>query len=471
MRHTILGLLAALTVTAAHAELRLSSLAGDHMVLQQQTRADLRGTSSPGARLTVTPSWSGIPSTATAGSDGRWALEIPTPAGSYTPHTITVADDRGDTLAIRDVLVGEVWLASGQSNMQMPLKGFPGCCVRDGYQEIATAGRRAGQIRFYTVPLTQSYTPLDTVAASWAVPSPETAPDFSAVAWYYANRLTDVLGVPVGIVSAAYGGARVESWMPRDMLEQLPDESLDPARVDSMTHYLRPLLMYNAMFHPVKDYTYSGIIWYQGCSNVDSWETYADRLAAMITRWRREIGQGDIPFYAVEIAPYDFGSGKAPRLRLAQWEAVAAVPEADMICINDLVEPYERYNIHPGNKADVGRRLADLALNRTYGRRQFLAGSPRYNGHRFEGSEAWVAIDSPNDGICRNYDIRGFEIAGPDGIFYPADEARLHWQTNEIVVSSARVPHPAAVRYCFRDFLPGTLHGGNYLPLIPFTTE
>ena len=147
------------------------------------------------------------------------------------------------------------------------------------------------------------------------------------------------------------------------------------------------------------------------------------------------------------------------------------IPNSDMISINDLVYPYERFNIHPSNKAAVGKRLADLALNKTYDRKQYLAGSPRYKSHRFVGNEAWVAIDSPNSGVCRNYDIRGFEVAGADRVFHPADSVRFNWQTNEVVVSSNEVAAPVSVRYGFRDFLPGTLYGGNFLPLIPFRTD
>lgn len=450
-----------------------SSLIGDHAVLQQNTNARIFGTADPGSKITVTPSWNGKTYTTYTDRTGEWSLAVETPEGSFTPYSITISD--GDPVTISDVLVGEVWLASGQSNMQMPLKGFPGCCVVGGYDEITDAGDKAGRIRFFTVPLSQSYTPVDTVPSSWAVPSPETAPEFSAVAWHYANRLSKVLDVPVGIVSAAYGGAKVESWTPRDILETYPDVSLDPTDIEPMVHYHRPMLMYNAMFNPIKNYTVRGIIWYQGCSNVSTWQTYASRLEKMVARWRDDIGLGNIPFYAVEIAPYEYGdpseTGKAPLLREAQWKAVEMIPNADMISINDLVEPYERYNIHPGNKAAVGKRLADVALNKTYDRKQYLAGSPRYKSHRFVGNEAWVAIDSPNDGICRNYDIRGFEVAGADRVFHPADSVRLHWQTNEMVVSSKAVKEPVAVRYGFRDFLPGTLHGGNYLPLIPFRTD
>lgn len=475
MKTSILTIsLAFITLVAeSEAKVRPASMITDNMVLQQNANARIYGTADPGSTVTVTPSWDGKAYTTTTDRTGEWSLAVKTPAGSFTPYTITLSD--GEPLTINNVLIGEVWLASGQSNMQMPLKGFPGCCTLGGYDEIASASDEAGKVRFFTVPLTQSYTPLDTVAASWTVPSPDTAPEYSALAWHFAKRMSDVLNVPVGIVSAAYGGAKVESWTPRDMLEKYPDVSLDPKDIEPIVHYHRPMLMYNAMFNPIKNYTYNGIIWYQGCSNVATYDTYAERLAAMVKRWRDDIGIGDIPFYAVEIAPYEYGDptekGKAPLLREAQWKAVGMIPNSAMISTNDLVEPYERFNIHPADKAAVGKRLCDLALNKTYGKKQFPIESPRYKSHRFMDGAAWVAIDSPSDGICRNYMIEGFEVAGADRVFHPADSVWLHWQTNEMVVSSKNVPDPVAVRYGWRDFLPGNLHAGNYLPLIPFRTD
>ena len=455
------------------AKVRPSAMIGDNMVLQQKAHARIFGEADPGSTVVVTPSWNNMPYTTTTDRTGKWCLAIDTPEGSFDKHSITISD--GEPLTVNNVLVGEVWLASGQSNMQMPLKGFPGCCTAGGYDEIASARDEADKIRFFTVPLTQSYTPVDTVNASWAVPSPETAPEFSALAWHLAKRMSDVLNVPVGIVSAAYGGAKVESWTPRELLETYPDVSLDPKDIEPMVHYLRPMLMYNAMFVPIKDYTYKGILWYQGCSNVSTYQTYAERLEAMVKYWRDEIAIGDIPFYCVEIAPYEYGDpsekGKAPLLREAQRKAVERIPNSGIICTNDLVKPYERFNIHPADKAAAGKRLCDLVLNKTYDKKQFPVESPRYKSHRFKDGAAWVAINSPCDGICRNYDIRGFEIAGPDKIFHPADSVWLHWQTNEMVISSKDVPQPVAVRYGWRDFLPGNLHAGNYLPLIPFRTD
>ena len=468
---TILSL--AMIATGGSAKVRPSAMIGDNMVLQQKAHARIFGEADSGSTVVVTPSWNNMPYTTTTDRTGKWCLAIDTPEGSFDKHSITISD--GEPLTVNNVLVGEVWLASGQSNMQMPLKGFPGCCTEGGYDEIASARDEADKIRFFTVPLTQSYTPVDTVNASWAVPSPETAPEFSALAWHLAKRMSDVLDVPVGIVSAAYGGAKVESWTPRELLETYPDVSLDPKDIEPMVHYLRPMLMYNAMFVPIKDYTYKGILWYQGCSNVSTYQTYAERLEAMVKHWRDEIAIGDIPFYCVEIAPYEYGDpsekGKAPLLREAQRKAVERIPNSGIICTNDLVKPYERFNIHPSDKAAAGKRLCDLVLNKTYDKKQFPVDSPRYKSHRFKDGAAWVAIDSPCDGICRNYDIHGFEIAGPDKIFHPADSVWLHWQTNEMVISSKAVPQPVAVRYGWRDFLPGNLHAGNYLPLIPFRTD
>ena len=341
MRTFLIALALALTAGGASAKVRPSAMISDNMVLQQNASARIFGSADPGSTVTVTPSWNNKPYSTTTDRTGQWCLAIDTPGGSFDKHTITISD--GEPITVGNVLVGEVWLASGQSNMQMPLKGFPGCCTEGGYDEIASSRRQADKVRFFTVPLTQSYTPVDTVNASWAIPTPETAAEFSALAWHLAKRMSDVLGVPVGIVSAAYGGAKVESWTPRELLETYKDVSLDPKDIEPMVHYLRPMLMYNAMFVPISNYTYKGILWYQGCSNVSTWQTYAERLEAMVKHWRDRIAIGDIPFYSVEIAPYEYGDpseqGKAPLLREAQRKAVERIPNSGIICTNDLVKP------------------------------------------------------------------------------------------------------------------------------------
>lgn len=451
-----------------------SPMISDGMILPQNTLAHIWGTADSGETVKVSPSWDKHTYSAKADKSGHWIISVATPAASYSQYDLIISG-KTDSDTIKNVLIGEVWLASGQSNMEMPLKGFSGCNVKNGFKEIAKARQYADKVRFYTVPTTQSYEPVENVNARWTVPGPDTATEYSATAWYFATRLNDVLDIPIGIVCAAYGGSKVESWLPRDILETYPDVSLKPEDMEKMNAWLRPLLMYNAMFKPVENYTYNGIIWYQGCSNVRNYETYSDRLVTMVNHWRERLGRGDIPFYAVEIAPYEYDDpaedGKSPMLREAQWDAVARLNNADMISTNDIVEPFERHNIHPGNKEAVGQRLGDLALNKTYGKKQFMAGSPKYKSHRVEGDKIMVSIDSPNHGICRNYDIKGFEIAGEDGKYYPAADVIFLWQTNEFQLSNPNVPNPVSARYGYGDFMPGNVYGGNYLPLIPFTTK
>lgn len=228
------------------------------------------------------------------------------------------------------------------------------------------------------------------------------------------------------------------------------------------------------MFHPISRYTVKGMIWYQGCGNVNSYQTYTERLATMVSLWRTEMELPDMPFYFVEIAPFDYGTGdeaRGARLREAQFRAQSVIPNSAMVSTNDTAEPFERFNIHPRRKKVVGHRLSYLALNLTYGMKYVCCFGPQYAGWEAKGKEAWVAFDKLDMGICRNYDIRGFELAGEDRVFHPADSVWLHWQTNEMVVSSDKVEHPVAVRYGFRDFLPGTMIGGNELPTVPFRTD
>ena len=467
---TFLFLSVALTLGA---KVKLPALMGDNMVLQQQTDARLWGWAAPGATVRVTPSWSGQTVTCQADAEGRWLVSVKTPAAGYTPYEITFDD--GEPLTLKNILVGEVWLASGQSNMQMPLKGFGGCCVKNGADEIIRSADYPN-IRFFVVTTEQAYEPREDCKGSWQVPSVHTSTEFSATAWFFATSLEKALRVPVGVVVSAYGGSKVESWLSREILEGYPDVDLSREAIERCDPpYERPLLMYNAMICPIRNYTYKGIIWYQGESNVGTHKTYAQRLATMVDLWRRDFGLGEIPFYYAEIAPYDYDSPvqdeKSAYLREAQFRAQSLIPNSAMVSTNDAVETYERHNIHPRNKDVVGHRLSYLALNLTYGLKQINCFGPQYKSWKAKGREAWVSFENLQMGICRNYDLRGFEVAGEDRVFYPADKVWLHWQTNEMVISSEKVAHPVAVRYCFHDFQPGTMIGGNELPTIPFRTD
>lgn len=473
MKKLLFTLFLLLGALALDAKVKLPALVSDDMMLQQQTDARLWGWAEPGATVRVTPSWDGQTVSCQADAQGRWLVSVKTPAASYTPYDITIDD--GEPLTLKGVLVGEVWLASGQSNMQMPLKGFGGCCVKNGVDEVIRSADHPN-LRFFTVSTEQAYEPQEDCKGRWEVPSVHTAAEFSATAWFFATSLEKALRVPVGIIVSAYGGSKVESWLSREILEGYPDVDLSREAIERCDPpYERPLLMYNAMIWPIRNYTFKGIIWYQGESNVGAHQTYARRLATMVDLWRDNFGLGEIPFYFAEIAPYDYDSpvqdGKGAYLREAQFKAQALIPNSAMVSTNDAVETYERHNIHPRNKDVVGHRLSYLALNLTYGLKQINCFGPQYKSWQAKGNEAWVAFDNLQMGICRNYDLRGFEVAGEDRVFYPADKVWLHWQTNEMVISSEKVAHPVAVRYGFGDFLPGTMIGGNELPTIPFRTD
>ena len=457
-----------------HAKVKLPALMGDNMMLQQQTEVKLWGKSAPKATVRVTPSWSGECVTCQADADGRWLLKVKTPAGGYTPYEITFDD--GEKTVVKNVLIGEVWVASGQSNMEMPMKGFNRCCIENGLDEAIAAAEMKG-VRMFNVPKRQSMEPMEECDGRWMTTECFTdVLDFSATAWHFASNLSRALHLPVGIVNCSYGGTTVEGWTNRELLETYPDVSLKPEDIEKIRNSARPMMMYNGMLRAIENYTIKGFIWYQGCSNVGRHATYARRLANMVELWRREWGQGELPFYFVEIAPYAYG-GKATDtaaayLREAQFKAQDLIPNSAMISTNDLVEPYEIRNIHPRNKRQVGHRLSYLALNLTYGFKQVVCFGPQYESLEVKGSEAWVKFSHLDRGFCRIDDIdQGFEVAGEDHVFHPADKVYWSWGSNAIVVSSKAVEKPVAVRYCFRNFQVGTLIGANELPAVPFRTD
>ncbi|MBO7125859.1 MAG: sialate O-acetylesterase, partial [Bacteroidales bacterium] len=270
---------------------------------------------------------------------------------------------------------------------------------------------------------------------------------------------------------AAYGGTKVESWMSKSLLEAHGISTKKEDIENVAYEYEKILLPYNAMFWPIKNYTYKGIIWYQGESNVGR-PDFEPLMKDMVKLWRTDIALGDIPFFMVEIAPFYYGENNdAARLREMQFRLSNEIPNSGLVSTCDLALPQERYNIHPRQKKTVGQRLAWLALNKTYDQKMFMASGPTYKELTVEGNEAFIGFDNLQMGICSNYMIEGFEVAGEDRIFYEADSVWLRWQTNHVVVSSKKVAKPVAVRYCYKDFSHGTLYGGGFLPAYPFRTD
>lgn len=454
-----------------NAKVQLPSLISDNMVLQQQTDVKLWGMAKPNSLICVSPSWDKQTYNCHSDELGRWMLNIPTPQGGFTLHSILFDD--GEQTTVSNIMVGEVWLASGQSNMEMPVKGFVNCPIKDATETMLFAGESEG-VRVFNVPHVQEFEPQNDCKGNWSLSSPMTVSEFSAAAYHFAFYLSRALNVPVGILNCAYGGSKVESWTDRELLETYDDISLHPDSIRKGPAYLRPMMMYNGMLHPLHNYTIRGFIWYQGESNVGKHSTYAQRLANMVQMWRNKWGLGELPFYYAEIAPYVYGGSQkdlAPYLREAQYKAQDMIPNSAMFSTNDLVEPFEKDNIHPSNKKEVGKRFALLALNLTYGMKNIGCYGPEYKEIKISGNEVHVSFKHIEMGYSRNRDIQGFEVADADRNFYPADSVRVDWRSRQVVVSSGKVAHPIAVRYCFRDFQIGNMGGMNGLPMVPFRTD
>ena len=469
----VCGLL--LSCNLAQAKIELPEIIGDNMVLQQQTNAHLWGKATPKATVTISVSWSGEKFTTRADKEGHWLVSVPTPAASKDEQTIVI-EENGEQTVISRVLIGEVWFASGQSNMEMPLNGFWNCPVEGSNEVIATASENRF-VRIAPIPQNGQTKPVEEVKGKWELPSPATAPRMSATSYFFATMLQRALDIPVGVIACAWGGSRVEGWLPESIVSKYEDVNVKQEQEKGWNgqwwHYHTPCIMYNGMLHPLRHYTVRGFLWYQGESNVGKHDTYPQRLKTMVDLWRSEFGgtAADMPFYEVEIAPWggnDDWSG--PRFRECQHEAARIIENAGCICINDLVYPYERWQIHPAQKREVGNRLAYMALNRTYGFKSIACDSPEFDHMQVKDGEIEVFFRYADDGLSPWQDIEGFEIAGDDDQYKPA-KARLNESNKSIVVSSPEVPQPKNVRYCYRAFQIGNLKNHRGLPAVPFRTK
>ena len=470
----------ALLSVSAQAKVRLPHILGDRMILQQNTEARLWGWAKAGKTVKVTTSWSDAVYTAKAGKDGKWMVKVMAPAGSYQPLSITFDD--GEQLTLNDVLVGEVWVCAGQSNMEMPVKGFGNCPVEGYNDEVVNANQYKG-IHFVKIPSIMRMTPQEDADCEWKAVSPKTVSDASATGYFFAQVVNKALDIPVGLIMANKGGSRVESWFTKENLEKYTDEPTDTMGIVNFKpqwDYHRALVWGNGTFHPILNYTVKGILYYQGCSNVgDPGNQYSERMKILVDQWRSQFALGEIPFFFVEIAPYHYDNVDADwgaKLREQQYRASTIIPNSALVCTNDLVYPYETTQIHPAQKKPVGQRLAYLALNKTYGMEEVGCMSPSFKDIKISNDTVFIHLNNDLGAINRFMGIEGFELAGEDRVFHPA-KASHFWKPgggywNEAIsIVSPEVKQPVAVRYCFKNFQIGNLKNAAGLPLFPFRTD
>ena len=456
-----------LSFLLTNAQLKLASLLTDNMVLQRNTKVNIWGKASAGEKLVIAASWDKTKTSVSADDKGQWIATLKTiDAGG--PYTITINTAK-EKLELHNILLGEVWLCSGQSNMEMPIAGFKDQPINNSNDILFDADNT--NIRLFTVKKNAITTLQDTCSGKWSVASGETVAPFSAVAYLFAKQLQQKLKVPVGVISSNWGGTRIEPWMDPESIKQFP-EALARATQEKTTAPQRASNLYNGMIAPLIKYVIKGVIWYQGESNISNYKEYAGLMKGMLNGWRKDFGIGDFPFYYVQIAPYWYNDSKAINaalLRDEQTKAMSMISNSGMISTIDIGE---EKSIHPAEKSIVSKRLAYWALAETYGLKGFNYKSPTYKSLTIKDSVAIIDFNNVEFGLSSfGKEVESFQIAGDDKIFYPA-QIKFNGK-NQVIVSSPMVKVPVSVRYGFSNFpqTKGFLYNTAGLPVISFRTD
>jgi sialate O-acetylesterase len=465
-----------LTMLNLQAKVQLPSILADNMVMQQKTEAKLWGWAKKNTKVEVKTSWDKKTYKTNTDTNGNWLLKVTTPVAGG-PYQITISD--GEVLVLNNILIGEVWFCSGQSNMEMPMKGFPRQPTKGGNSIIAKANPKV-PIRMYTTDYIDGKSvkqfnkkPQNDCQGQWLENSSENVANISATAYYYAHYLQEVLDVPVGIIVSSLGGSMVESWMSREAIE--PFKEVNLSILDDNTEVKKPTstpcVNYNAKIAPLTNFTIKGFLWYQGESNRLNPDLYAKLMPVFVKDLRAKWKIGDFPFYFVQIAPFNYdGADKnsAARLREVQVQNMNDIPNSGMVTTLDIGNPVF---IHPVNKETVGERLALWALGATYGKKGFGYAPPLYKSMEIKETKIYIDFKNAEQGISPMWTpLKGFEIAGEDKVFYPAN-AEIETSTTRLAVSSEKVAKPVAVRYAYKNYAEASIFGLSGIPVAPFRTD
>lgn len=485
-----------------HADVSVAEIFSDHMVIQQEKPVTVWGWAAPGEQVTVR--LGRVQKSSPADASGRWTVVLPAMSASASSKTMTVSGH--NTLTIQDILVGEVWLCSGQSNMEWNLGG-----AETGAQEVPRADHPT--IRLFKINAPPNPYPQSHVQASWRVCRPDSVGDFTAVGYFFGKHLNEQLDVPVGLIQAAWGGTRIEPWTSRKGFEQQPALADVVARIDkaeasyrgqmpgklqeiqtwikqtqqalaenapalpsvnwprhpiySEGHPTEPTCLYNTRIFPIVPFAMRGAIWYQGESNMGEAMLYYEKTKALVSSWRTAWQDSTLSFYAVQLAPFrHYGPDDLPRIWEAQVEGLK-IPRTGLAVINDIGNLED---IHPRNKRDVGKRLALCALAKDYGRSNVVYSGPMFKAMTVKGQVATIAFDHVHKGLATRNDAAPdwFEIAGADKVFYPAQATIVG---NQVQVSCDKVTAPVAVRFAWDNTAEPNLMNKNGLPASTFRTD
>ncbi len=460
-----------ITISVLHAEIKLPAIFSDNMLLQHNTNVNIWGNADANKTVTIKTSWSKKVLKTTSDASGNWKISVPTPKADGKTHTITFSD--GKSFILNNIVLGELWLCSGQSNMEMPMKGFKNQPVENSNMDILNS--KNSSIRLFTVKRNATLVPQTDVSGQWQEASPETVKEFSATGYYFGRLLNATLNVPVGLILSAWGGSSAEAWMSEDMLRAFPQVKIPKTDEGIRDKNRTPTMLYQAMIHSLVGLSMKGIIWYQGESNYDRVSTYPQMFSTLVAGWRKNWAQKDtIPFYYCQIAPYDYSlvteKGKevinSAYLREAQLKAESMIPKSGMVV---LLDAGMKDGIHPANKQIPGERLALLALTKTYGIQGVASESPVYKSIEIHNDTVQVSFDrAPMWITAKGGELKLFTVAGEDKVFHPAKAWIVR---SKVYVKSEQVQHPVAVRYAFENYVQGDLFGTEGLPISSFRSD
>ena len=455
---------------SSSAQIELSNLFSDNMVLQQESHVNIWGKAKKNQELIIYTSWSEKIVRTIVKDDGSWEVKIKTPSAGG-PYNIQVTCD-GETKTINNVLIGEVWLASGQSNMEMTLSGNNREPVNGSLDAIANSNNT--KIRFFNVKVKVSDERIDDIEGEWLEANFKNTPNFSAVAYSFAKYLNQVLDIPFGIINSPKDGSVAEAWISPDVLKKITTNK-------ELSYYAKqphnnPSVLFNGMINAIIPFTIKGVIWYQGEGNSGRYQNYMKLMNGLIKNWRDEWGLGDFPFYFVQLAPNgSLGQGNGTSqafLREAQLRTMLSVKNTGMAVTLDIGSTITN---HPPEKLLIGKRLAYWALAKNYGFNGLPHSGPVYESMKVKNNKVYVNFKFAKNGVTSyGKPLSGFEIAGEDKIFYSADALiDPHWSAgwenrSVLTLSNKNVPNPLYIRYGWKNYIEGALYNVEGLPASSF---
>ena len=452
-----LVLIGFITLSSVQAKISLPAIFADHMVLQQKSDAPIWGWGKPLEDIIVITGWDNKRYETKADNHANWNIKVTTPQAGG-PYSITILGS--NTIILHDILIGEVWVCSGQSNMEWS----PKAGIDNGTSEILKATNSS--IRFFQISHQSADTKQLDCKGSWSVCTPETMIDFSAIGYFFGKSLQEKLDIPIGLINTSWGGTPAEAWTNPEIIQENEALRVGAEKLQEVPWCpVKPGSAYNAMLAPIIPFEIAGAIWYQGEGNTANYESYETLFQYMISDWRQEWGK-EFPFYYVQIAPFSYGrTFEGALIREAQLKSLAT-PNTGMVVVSDIGNIRD---IHPKNKIDVGKRLANWALNKTYGLESIPYSGPIYNHMEIEKNKIRIFFDYADQGLmAKGENLTPFQIAGEDKNFV---DAIATIDGNTIIVYAKEVQSPMAVRFAFSNTTEPNLFNKEGLPASSFRTD